>query len=147
MRFLRASLLLLVLLLLLASGCGKSATLVPVSGRVMLDNKPLAKAKVQFAPANPEGDPKLSPVSVGETDDQGNFTLKTLDGRDGAVPGQHRVEISKFDRDATIIKGGVVVAEGVERVPEDYNIKSKLTFTVPEGGTKEANFLDLKGGR
>jgi hypothetical protein len=30
-------------------------------------------------------------------------------------------------------------------VPSQYNgVKSKLSFTVPAGGTTEANFLDLK---
>jgi hypothetical protein len=31
-----------------------------------------------------------------------------------------------------------------ELVPAKYNKDSTLTFTVPPGGTKEANFLELK---
>ncbi len=139
---LRAGLLMALLLPVLALGCkkGDAVKLMPVSGQVKIDGQPLAKANVHFQPV-PTKDGNPGPDSFATTDDNGNFTLKAnlSDGTsaDGAVPGAHSVQISVFDRNAR--------PEPIERVPAKYNAQTTLKFTVPEGGTKDANFLDLKG--
>jgi hypothetical protein len=126
-----------LVLLLLPLGCGhKGPDLVPVSGRVMLDNKPLAKATVHFMPASGTA----SPDSYGVTDTEGRFTLKVSNkgnDREGAVVGKHRVQISVVEHNV-----GSKTANG-EQLPYRYNHNSKLEFTVPAGGTTEANFLNL----
>jgi hypothetical protein len=133
-------LLALPLLLLLSFGCGKQTgpALVPVSGRVMMDNQPLKGALVRFEPEKREGDANVTPDSFGTTDDQGNYSLKPTGARsdlDGAVVGKHHVQISIIERGEAAGKAGIR-----ELVPARYNTKSKLTFTVPAGGTKDANF-------
>ena len=55
-------------------------------------------------------------------------------GASGAVPGEYRVEIQVIER----------TTKGVQKlIPDKYNEKSELKFTVPSGGTKEADF-DVK---
>jgi len=78
-------------LMLVANGCGgsKPAT-APVSGTVLLDGKPVADAAVLFEPA--EG----GVPARGSTDSTGQFSLSTFTRGDGAVPGRHRVAISKM---------------------------------------------------
>lgn len=76
-----------IVLLLLAIGCGKSK-MSPVSGTVTLDGKPLAGASVLFAP---EGSGK---DATGETDQDGRFTMSTLQPGDGVLPGTYKVVIS-----------------------------------------------------
>jgi hypothetical protein len=132
-----------LIVLLLSAGCGKKdgPEFVPVSGRVIMDKRPLAKAIVHFQPAGREGGVVL-PDSYGETDEQGYFVLKpAVPGRsdlEGAVVGKHLVSISLFDRDNPSPSGPV------ERMPAKYNADSKLTFVVPPEGAKDkANFLDL----
>jgi hypothetical protein len=127
---------------LLCSGCGKTDgsgfKFVPVSGRVMLDNKPLANATVRFQFATADNSQR-PPDAYGETDDQGNYTLKpVVEGRkevEGTVAGKHLVQISLFDRDHPGPQGPV------ERVPARYNTNSALFFDVPPEGAKgTANF-------
>ena len=131
---------LLLLLLLLVLGCGTDKCgppIVGVSGRVTLDNRPLAKATVRFQPATREGDPRLSPDSYGETDEQGYYILKPggdRSGAAGALVGPHWIQISVFDR------AGDGRSGPRELVPYKYNRDSKLTFTVPPEGTTDADF-------
>jgi hypothetical protein len=128
---LHRTLALLLLLPLLLSGCGKSAKVVPVSGQVTLDKKPLANADVTFSPADADAKNPGALDSSGRTDEQGRFSLKMIqDKREGAVVGSHKVRISLIERGTTI----------VNRVPKEYNTESKLTFTVPAEGTTDANF-------
>jgi hypothetical protein len=63
---------------------------VTVSGRVLIDGKPLTIGNVKFVPngARP---------SSGKLDQDGRFTLTCFDGNDGAVPGLHRVQVSAME--------------------------------------------------
>jgi hypothetical protein len=139
----RVTLLLPALLLPLPLlGCGDTAgtPLVPVSGRVMMDYKPLAHATIRFTPQSKPGG-AMGPLAIGTTDAEGRYTLKTvIKGRDfgGAVPGKHHVQISVVDRTVG------ARARTSNQVPRRYNRDSKLSFSVPAEGTQEANFLDLK---
>jgi hypothetical protein len=125
------------LMVVLTVGCsGKdSYQAVSVSGRVTMDNRPLAKAKVRFLPTGRTG-----LYAEGITDDQGNYTLTMGDGSKGAVVGDNRVEISLNERDLEVPLG----PKGPrELVPQQYNERSTLSCTVPREGKTEANF-DLK---
>jgi hypothetical protein len=138
MRFHRylACLLLPVLLL----GCGKAGPKVaPVSGRVTMDNKPLANADITFSPTESDPNNSANLESFGQTDEDGRYSLKMIQGkRDGAVVGANKVRISLIER------GGKLV----NRVPAAYNKSTSLTYTVPAGGSTEANFdLSSKGPR
>jgi hypothetical protein len=116
-------------------GCSSAPPTVPVSGRVTLDKAPLANATVGFEPtAGDKGPAAVNGYAV--TDEQGNYTLK-LGGNFGDVKGvpagKYKVTIGKVDRD---VKG----SHPKQLVPEKYNRDSKLTFDVPAGGMKDANF-------
>jgi hypothetical protein len=105
----------------------KEAPLIPVSGKVTLDGRPLADAVVVFTPIlkGKEGKPQSS----GTTDADGSFTLHVDKKRKGAIVGPHRVTISRK-------------IKGREFIPARYNVKTTLTFEVPKKGVAEAN-IDL----
>jgi hypothetical protein len=121
-----------LLILLVFIGCGRTGPkAVSVSGRVTMDQKPLANADVSFLPVDSDPNNSASRESAGRTDEQGRFTLKLIqDQSNGAVVGTHKVRISVIERGTKI----------VNRVPKEYNENTKLTFTVPAEGTTEANF-------
>jgi hypothetical protein len=144
MRYCRLTIGGVLLVLAVSLGCTKGAStsdLVPVSGRVQMDRKPLVGATVRFIPENYKTDPKKYPVSEGVTDAEGRYTLKVDGSVEGAVPGRHKVEISIFERKAFI--SGKKAEAGHEKIPGLYNSNSKLSYNVPAEGSKEANFFDL----
>jgi hypothetical protein len=119
-------------------GCGGVST-VPVSGKIILDGKPLAGATVTFTPFGDDRNP--GPASAGLTDDKGEYSLALVTDASnrGAVRGKHKVKISAME-------GGSDGAAGadpkprVDKVPAEYNLNSGLIFEVPEGGTTSADF-------
>ena len=120
-----------VLSILAIVGCSSGITLLPVSGQVTLDDKPVAGAAVLFQPV------AGGPAASGVTDADGNYTLETAN-RKGAVPGEHKVTVTK-----KIVKGvredETVDASGVQiqwLVPEKFSDpdKSGLKRTVARGG-------------
>lgn len=131
---------------ILALGCERGPVLVPVSGTVTLDGKPLARASVGFYPLEVKS-ADLSPASVGGTNEQGEFTLATaLKGQPGAVLGKHRVsivltpDVGEGDEPAPPRPRG----DPRPNLPAKYGgEKSELTFEVPPGGTAKAD-LTLK---
>lgn len=128
-----------VSLVFAACGCGGGPRTVPVSGQVKLDGEPLVGAHVSFRPDSRELYP--GPASYGKTDAEGRFVLRTVDGHDGAVVGPHRVRISLPVRTPVASPD----APGSDRLPAKYSGDNTiLTFTVPPGGTNEADFLDLR---
>jgi hypothetical protein len=125
-------------LVMAACGCGGGPRTVPVSGQVKLNGQPLADAQVIFRPDSKELYP--GPPSYGKTDAQGRFILRTADGHDGAVVGPHKVRISVPVK----APGAGADAPAANKLPAKYSGENTvLTFKVPEGGTKDADFLDL----
>lgn len=71
-----------------AIGCGDGRpTRVPVSGRVLIDGKPLTYGAVRFVPPGDR-------PSGGNLDSEGRFTLMCFTPGDGAVLGTHQVAVS-----------------------------------------------------
>lgn len=69
------------------AGCGDGRpSRVPVSGQVLIDEKPLTYGTIQFVP-------KGARASQGMVDQNGRFTLTCFGDEDGAVPGQHAVAV------------------------------------------------------
>ena len=81
--------LLVLALLLAASGCGRQA-LVKLEGKVTLDGKPLEGATVTFAPEGGAGSP-----ASGLTGSDGVFYLTTRTSGDGVAPGAYKVTVTK----------------------------------------------------
>lgn len=118
-----------VLLLGPLLGCGDSGPrLVPVTGVVTLDGKPVADAGVMFKPAG-----SLPPASA-NTDVQGKFSLATLN-KPGAVLGEHQVSIVKQETTGVgdfgaVGPGGAQVKWIVPKkygVPETSGLKATVT--------------------
>jgi predicted small lipoprotein YifL len=74
------------------AGCGSGAVnsgpLFPVTGQVLLpDGKPLAGGTIYFYPK------ESGPTAAGEIGSDGKFSLKTVDGRDGAPAGEYKIRV------------------------------------------------------
>ena len=125
---------------LLLAGCSDTPTsrLVPISGVITMDGQPLVGALVEFEPVpGRAGDPSFNPSSSGTTDGEGRFWLDTPFGA-GAVAGEHVVKIWE-----------TVEVESDEELDPNKKLelrllpefsKQGLPFTVPEEGTREADF-------
>jgi len=133
------------------AGCGGSPEgpeMAPISGTIMLDGKPLTGAEVFFVADGFEG--------YGKTKESGQYSLVR-----GAPVGECKVYITKLpeadvggnDLPADIANDpgqleamGQAMAEGSRGVkpllPPEFSDpeKTKLSFTVPSGGSTEADF-------
>ena len=131
---------LLVLVSLLAAGCGGSeGDLAPVKGTVTLDDKPLAGAKVEFDPEPEEviRGKSTGSASYGVTDSSGRYTLQYTHEQEGALVGKHTVRITT--RDMTVGADGKEVLVP-ERLPPKYHVNSELMREVKPG----SNRIDLE---
>ena len=135
-------------LLLGVLGCGGS-DVVAVSGRVMLDDKPLAHATVVFEPLSAQTNP--GPGSTGTTNANGEFSLQLMTGKgQGALVGKHKVSITAYEGGGEAPSSSPDAVFRKALVPTKYNAESQLTFEVPAGGTNKAHFdlySSTKGAR
>ncbi len=128
----------LVLVACLCCGCGVKT--VPVSGKVIVDGVPAENIRVVFQ-ADATG-MTVAPVAIGKTDKNGEYSLALAkEKKKGAVPGDYAVFLVWQDPDAeeNPIEGETVANECPYKMPTKAN-SGELRFTVPEKGTKEANF-------
>lgn len=72
--------------LMLLTGCDTGPTLVPISGQVRIDGKPLEQGVVMVWVK----DYRSASGAIGK---DGRFSLRTHDPGDGCVPGEHPVTI------------------------------------------------------
>ena len=124
-------------------GCSAAGPdVVPVSGTVTLNGKPLANATVAFAPIAKPGEVIAGDGSAGKTDAAGEYTLTTSRGVPGAQVGRHRVRITVLAEqvgtsDERRSRGGRPVKN---TVPARYNGDTELTFEVIAGRPNKADF-------
>lgn len=127
-------------------GCdSKQAVLtgtVAVRGRVLLDDVPLAGARVTFIPIAPIDSSlaDITPMSYGVTDAEGKYTLQQADGTDGVTKGQHTVMISKpiSERDQNRDGGLEPVTDAV---PDFYREHGYLKrHVMPMAGGQQMDF-------
>jgi hypothetical protein len=119
------------LLLVCVSGCGGGTSSRSVQGKVTLDGAPLAGARLTMIPK----DRTVKGPFFATTDDQGQFTIGSLDATTGGAPaGEYRLTIT------TAIAADTSETAPVppERVPSPHN--TGVDFTVLDGGTTDANF-------
>lgn len=137
----RLSVLSAVLVAALAIGLGgctekTSANLVPVTGAVTMDGKPLDGATITFIATG--GTPGLG--GTGITDAAGNFEISHFRAGKGLDPGQYKVVVSKLvmSDGSPIPPGTLSIAELSTRelLPARYSDYSGtvLNATVAEGG-------------
>src|SRR6476620_3166559 len=79
-----------LLLLLLLAGCNRGPKMVPVTGKVIYNGKPLEFGVVMFQP--PSGQP-----AQGKIQPDGTFTLSTYRLNDGAVVGKHKIRVACYE--------------------------------------------------
>ncbi|QDT66789.1 hypothetical protein V22_40600 [Calycomorphotria hydatis] len=137
------------IILCVVPGCSQSEfRYVPVSGIVTVDGKPAVRVQVNFKPVPQEGAINSGAASQGWTDDEGRYTLNTLThgGPRGAVVGVHRVTILGLESARNLFDFGTpddpmkVPKEKLPTVKIPKSVKLPINFTVPEGGTNQANF-------
>ena len=133
-------------LVAVAGGCGGGGPkYAPVSGVVTLDGKPFNDGVVVFLPKATSENPNPGRSSAGETNDKGQFVLKTDDLKNGAVVGKHLVKIStrgpvmQFDP-ATGSPDSAPPNVKRDLIPAEWNTMSDKEFEVPPSGTDKANF-------
>lgn len=114
----------------ITAGCS-NAGLGPVSGKVTLDGKPLADVEVLFAPMAVEGNSNPGVYSFCKTDSEGNYELKTKDGKRGAVIGPHSVTIQYPD-------------EGDIEETRDELLDAMEDAQDPEGGGSAEDVAEIK---
>jgi hypothetical protein len=147
---------------LLLVGCGGSDGLVPVSGKVTVDGQPLAGVRVVFNPLATSDNLSPGTWSSGLTNAEGEFTLVNKNRKEGAVIGSHAVQFEYDDVDADamedlkddleLAKEEGSKADAAALLEEKKNIERlqktrprfsenfEMKFTVPDAGTKDANF-------
>jgi hypothetical protein len=87
------------MLLIVLAGCNRtSLDIAPVHGKVTVDGKPLAKAKIRFAPTA-KGNTDPGKPAWGEIQADGTYRLTTYKNDDGAVVGEHWVTILNPDEE------------------------------------------------
>src|SRR5262245_7656101 len=117
------------------TGCGGESKFAIVSGRVTMNDQPLAGVSVDFQPVSSTKD-AAGPGSTGKTDSDGRYTLYSqLDpAQAGAIVGKHQVRIwapeGAQDRNADAGKPKGKKAYP-PKIPGRYHVNSELTFDVP----------------
>jgi hypothetical protein len=113
-------------------GCGEEPgpRTVEASGIVTLDGSPVEKAQVTFIDSN------ASNPAVATTDNEGRFSLKYNGQKNGAIPGDYQVQVSKTVMEAGGGDGAdITLSYGL---PKKYsNIgTSGLKQNIPDSGIK-----------
>jgi hypothetical protein len=97
----------------LAAGCSGGPKFAEVTGTLKVGDRPLANVQVEFWPE------VTGPRSIGVTDKDGRFTLRSDDGKHaGAVVGPHKVVLVDLDAYAN-------VPVNLSREVENLDLKSK----------------------
>jgi hypothetical protein len=132
--------LMLISVLLFSAGCMREPyKIVPVSGTVTLNGKPLPNAYIMFQPVNESGGSTQPPGSYGKTDAEGKYTLHVVGvDRDGAAVCKHVISVNAPEKLPP--SNQEVAQRPKDRVPERYNASSTLFFLVPNEGTTAADF-------
>lgn len=118
------------------TGCGgKTATVAPVNGKVLLDGHPLTTGQVLTIPVAGRG-------SKGDIQPDGSFELSTYGDGDGALIGTHQVAVAVREPSTSSSPEAPL---GKLLVPEKYTnaLDSGLTIEVKADG-ENAPVLELQ---
>ena len=129
-------------------GCGPGYDVVPVSGTITLDGKPLANAMILTQPIS-EDDKNVTPGpgSIANTDSQGHFVLEMQhEDVKGAAPGKAYVKIVESGEKKASSDDTLDPSILRSKVPSEYKDGNKVIYEIPKGGTDAMNF-DLKTKR
>jgi hypothetical protein len=129
--------LVLVVVLLICTGCGPRSDRLPISGRVNFKSAPLDRGSIRFTSVGAE-----RIMASGTMVQNGAYSISQ---EQGLRPGNYHVEISSPDRTAPPImlgqqQGGRGIPVQPERIPAEYNVNSKLTIEVTADGANNFDF-------
>ncbi|WP_417737567.1 carboxypeptidase-like regulatory domain-containing protein [Rosistilla oblonga] len=135
---------------MLVVGCGSTEQLldvVPASGKVTVDGKPVEGISVSLLPQ--DGVPGRG--GYGVTDATGAFTVTSVEGQDGVAEGKYKVVFQKLTQpDGSPIPPGSNAADvgAVNSLPAAYNDPDLSTMfaIIKADGTSEMEF-DLNSKR
>ncbi len=124
-----------LLVLAATAGCNHGPQMVPVTGTVRLNGKPLEFGFITFQP--PSGQP-----AQGEIQSNGTFTLSTYKLNDGAVVGKHKIRIACYEsqRPGTV-KGPGEQSLGKLLIPEKYTFFNQSGFTADVSADRNEPFV------
>lgn len=132
----------LALLLAALAGCSDGRpTLVPVTGKVLLDGKPLTFGSVMFQP-------DWGPPATGEIGPDGTFELSTFEAGDGAAIGRNRVRVTCFEGQQTVSDNpNEEMVLGRPLIPEKYNTidRSGIVIEIESSGELAPIELSSRG--
>ena len=83
----------LVLATVLASGCGRGPTTVPVRGEVYFNGQPMKDGIVVYVP----NDSAAARQASGRIQSDGSFVLTTFKNGDGVVPGDYSIVVYAYE--------------------------------------------------
>lgn len=138
----RSCLLSTACLTLLLAGCGSGdASIVPAGGVVNYQGKPIGKINVMLMPKNGSGK-----IAEGTTDENGKFTLQTMQPGDGAMVGEYQVGFKFVPDEVPAMPGFEGAKKVVSPIPEKYAdpVKSGQTAKVESDKSKNNFTFDLK---
>ncbi len=120
----------------LVAGCGdERPDTLPAGGMVTYNGQPVAEARVMFMV---EGGRPAS----GMTNSEGRFELMTFEPGDGALPGEHKVTVTKKETVVDPAKPDDPYAPMRDLLPARYGnpTKSDLSAKVEAGGENDFTF-------
>jgi len=129
-------------------GCGggsslKAPELVPISGKITLDGKPLSSAQILFQPKGGTA----GQGAYASSDENGAFSLKYNNGQEGCPKGEYVVLISKLAmKDGSDVPAGQTAADVDARdiIPAQYkDPDAPLNSTTVTAANTNYN-IDLK---
>jgi hypothetical protein len=115
------------------SGCRRS-DMVPVSGRVTFEGRPVPQAVVRFVPES-------RPMAAAGTDDDGRYRLTTRRPMDGAYIGRHKVIVTPWMPGAGDTSGVTAEPERPD-IPKVFRVpaSSPLAVEVTPQGPNQFDF-------
>lgn len=124
--------------LILIAGCGAPVTMVPVTGTVTYDSKPLEQGLIEFYPVAP-----TPGAMAGASIERGAYSVPGDKGLQ--VKGKYTVKITatrKSGKQTTnILPGGSGQMDLYEQfLPETYNTKSKLEAAIADPSKRKFDF-------
>lgn len=123
------------------AGCDRATKVptYPVRGQVLYDGKPAAGVEVFLFPTAAPGVPDIPTNPHGVTGPDGTFRIGTYADADGAAEGSYQVVLYWPNADG---EDGDHHESDQDRLLGWYTVaRSKLTATVPAGGTELKPFL------
>lgn len=131
-----------------------------VSGKVTANGEPVPNVRLVFTPKVVGDNHNPGPYSMGTTNEDGVFSLKTRNSEAGAVAGPHKVGFEwadvEFDTMSTLkeelseVQGDAAKTAAIQKNIDDLTRKLKsrpkvdfrtvIEIEIPKGGTKSADF-------